>query len=70
VDVYLFSPYMPTWRGQRVVDLNLTLLRLTGYIRREQVEGRARGRSERRFVLLTGVVAFRHPEFIASMVVE
>ena len=34
------------------------------------MEGRARGRSERRFVLLTGVVAFRHPEFIASMVVE
>jgi hypothetical protein len=61
---------MPPWRGQGVVDLNLTLLRLTGYIRREQVEGRARGRSERRFVLLMGVVAFRHPEFIASMVVE
>jgi hypothetical protein len=70
VELYLFFPYMPSWRGQGLVHLNLTLLGLTVYIRREQMIGKANGRNEIRFVLITGIVAIRHPEFIASMAVE
>jgi len=70
VDLYLYSPYMPSWLGQGLVHLNLTLVRLTDHIRREQMIRRANGRSERRFVLLRGIVAFCHPEFIPSVVVE
>jgi hypothetical protein len=61
---------MSSWRGQGLVHLNLTLVRLTDYVRREQMKGRANGRSERRFVLLRGIVAFCHPEFIASVADE
>ena len=63
-------PYMPSWRWQGLVHLSSTLFRRTSCIRREQMKGKANGRSERRFVLLRGIGALRHLEFIASMVIE